>query len=644
MYTPLWQGLLLNTIIALGVIQIWIGCRTLVPRLSRFSNQMMFGLLFGAGTAVLMMFPYRLDGGAYVDLRMMMIGLASLFGGPLVGFVSVLVAGLYRFQSGGVTMGAGIYVLWLSYMAGLTMHRLMKHWRLPPLVGLAGTALLLGLAAVCSIAVIGARAVSPVPEELRLVLPLITVISTFLGGVPMLQELNLRRLQRSDRMYRRVIESLPDCLNIKDPAGRFVIANPATARLMGAASPEALIGRSDADCFPADVAAGFRAAELQVQAARIPQTFEQTYRLKDGTAGWLATLKVPLFDRSGKLSGLVTHNRDITAEKQLGLELESTRQRLAAALANMADALVMIDGEERLVLCNQQYLDMFPGAAGVAQPGAPLRDVIAASMETMGAAGPAGLDRAAAAGQVATLLTRGGTQQFQLADGRWFAARSKPAEDGTCLILCTDITQLKRHERQFIEMNQRLQDLASRDGLTDIYNRRAFETEFRRRAAQAERDGTPFALLLVDIDHFKLFNDTYGHPAGDGALRAVATALKAAVEPVSGFVARYGGEEFALLLEGVGPEEMADIARTAIAGVAGLQMPHRESRHGVVTVSIGGVRLDPAAGPVERETLLRRADEALYAAKGAGRNTLRLDGAGDDDASAASGRLRRLRP
>ena len=620
----LWQGLLLNATILIGVIQIWISCRALVPRFSRLINQTIFGLLFGGGTVLLMMFPYHLADGAFVDLRIALIGLGSLFGGPMVGFVSVLLAGGYRVMTGGEGMLAGLYVIWVAYMAGLTAHQVMKRWTLHPFLGLLGAALLLAVTAICGIETLTYRSLVVMWSELSVALPLITGISTFIGGVAMLQELNLRRLQRSDRMYKRVIESLPDCLNIKDVDGRFQIANPATAKLMGAASPAALICKTDRDFYPADVAERFRGEEAEILRGGEPRAFEQTYRLKDGSTGWLSTMKVPLFDRSGRVSGLVTHNRDITAQKELELELDSTRQRLAAALANMADALVMIDAEERLVFCNQQYLDMFPETAHVRVPGARLRDILRASLEAgeKGAV-PAHLHEARVE-EAADRLTEGGTLQFQLADGRWFAARSKPADDGSCLILCTDITQLKRNERQFMEMNERLQDLASRDGLTDIHNRRAFEAELRRNFAEMESGRSALGLLLVDIDHFKLYNDSYGHPAGDLVIKSVATCLREAAEMRGAFVARYGGEEFALVLPGADFEALEQVAHDFRRRVAALAIPHLGSRHGAVSVSIGGVHVDPVRHRLTREDMLREADQALYAAKARGRNAVTL--------------------
>ncbi len=156
---------------------------------------------------------------------------------------------------------------------------------------------------------------------------------------------------------------------------------------------------------------------------------------------------------------------------------------------------------------------------------------------------------------------------------------------------------------------------ARTDALTRLANRRAFEDEFQRRTAEFRRHGTRFLFMLIDIDRFKLLNDTHGHPAGDAVLSKVAAILRQTVRDTD-LVARYGGEEFALLLpagEVSHVTESMERIRRAVEG-AEFRLEDRALR---VTISSG------AAEPLERETaseLVRRADAALYAAKEAGRN------------------------
>jgi diguanylate cyclase (GGDEF)-like protein len=164
-----------------------------------------------------------------------------------------------------------------------------------------------------------------------------------------------------------------------------------------------------------------------------------------------------------------------------------------------------------------------------------------------------------------------------------------------------------------------LSEAASRDGLTALYNRRRFDEHLERVWQQAQRDGTTLALLLVDIDFFKRYNDRHGHQAGDECLRSVAAALQRAARRPLDFVARYGGEEFAVVLFDPSREYVRDLATRIHAGMASLAIPHGESVAPVVTVSIGAAYVAPT---LERSShgFVQLADEALYEAKGNGRS------------------------
>jgi diguanylate cyclase (GGDEF)-like protein len=167
--------------------------------------------------------------------------------------------------------------------------------------------------------------------------------------------------------------------------------------------------------------------------------------------------------------------------------------------------------------------------------------------------------------------------------------------------------------------NARLTKLSSTDGLTGIANRRAFDATLAAEWGRAARDGTDLGLLIIDVDHFKMFNDRYGHPAGDDCLRLIARLAGRALRRPPDIVARFGGEEFAAILPGTslaGALEVGERVRQAImqAGLA-----HEASGFGCVTVSVGSASLSPHPG-TDPQALIDIADRALYAAKHAGRN------------------------
>jgi len=169
-----------------------------------------------------------------------------------------------------------------------------------------------------------------------------------------------------------------------------------------------------------------------------------------------------------------------------------------------------------------------------------------------------------------------------------------------------------------------LAEMAERDGLTGIYNRRRLDTHLQQAWQQAIREQRSMALLMIDIDCFKAYNDRYGHQAGDEVLKAVARALARAARRPLDVVARYGGEEFVVVLYDTTREYAGELARQVLQGVRRLAIPHAASSCApVVTVSVGVAYVQPVAGR-SVEGFLQLADEALYAAKGAGRDRLHL--------------------
>jgi diguanylate cyclase (GGDEF)-like protein/PAS domain S-box-containing protein len=179
-------------------------------------------------------------------------------------------------------------------------------------------------------------------------------------------------------------------------------------------------------------------------------------------------------------------------------------------------------------------------------------------------------------------------------------------------------------ERQVLEA--RLSALATIDPLTGLHNRRALDDALEREWRRASRERLPLSLLLLDVDHFKALNDSFGHTAGDTCLREIAAAVGDAIRRPSDLAARFGGEEFAFLLPGTEAAGAVEVGERIRIAVQALGLAHTPSVGGVVTVSVGAASCIPAAGsPVDSAgALVAAADAALYAAKRAGRNRVSL--------------------
>jgi len=188
---------------------------------------------------------------------------------------------------------------------------------------------------------------------------------------------------------------------------------------------------------------------------------------------------------------------------------------------------------------------------------------------------------------------------------------------------------LRVAQRQLLDSNRQLERLALDDALTGLANRRCFDQTLAMEIRRAQRDVTPLALLMLDIDFFKHYNDCYGHPAGDACLRHVAEALTSCIRRPPDLVARYGGEEMAVILPNTDAEGARVVAQLMLEALDRLEIPHERSPFGRVSVSIGlACTSETALDSTQR--LIDSADQALYAAKNAGRNRLAVASAEQD--------------
>jgi diguanylate cyclase (GGDEF)-like protein len=177
---------------------------------------------------------------------------------------------------------------------------------------------------------------------------------------------------------------------------------------------------------------------------------------------------------------------------------------------------------------------------------------------------------------------------------------------------------------QMVRQRRMLEHLAHVDGLTELANRRRFDEVYEAEWQRSRRSGRPLSLALLDIDAFKQYNDHYGHPAGDRALRAVARTTASGLRRPGDLAARYGGEELVLLLPDTDAAQAQQVVRTICATITDLEIPHEASGVcPVLTVSAGGATLNGGGAASSNEScteLFAAADALLYQAKKAGRN------------------------
>ncbi len=225
------------------------------------------------------------------------------------------------------------------------------------------------------------------------------------------------------------------------------------------------------------------------------------------------------------------------------------------------------------------------------------------------------------------LLTSIGDTVLMLCGGArytlgWYAGQLVSVVSSS-VVLCVLIFEFAQLYDRLLTSSIWLTERALYDGLTGAFNRGYFIEQFPREMRRAVREKMPLSLLMIDVDHFKSYNDVRGHQMGDECLVAIVGAIRKATRRPADFIARYGGEEFALVLprtDAPGAKVMAEAVRAEIRELA---LRRGEMALGLVTVSLGIATFDPAVDTYEAEELVRRADFALYQAKHDGRDTAR---------------------
>jgi diguanylate cyclase (GGDEF)-like protein/PAS domain S-box-containing protein len=601
------QPLFSNLAIAAMMLVAWIAVGDWIARLRAFHQQLLLGVAMGVSAVGSMIMAYEVTPGVYADLRAPIIVVAGFFGGFPAALVSAAFALAYRIYLGGA-VGTGSLLIITAAALGLAGF-VWKGSKAPnyPQIMMLG----LAEAAVTLLVLIG------MPAAILTVviphLPLVTLLgfaTTVLLGTVLLHENRRRDLLTMNHLYRSMVDALPDCLNIKDAQGRFLAANPATAKLMRARGPSDLIGKTDYDFYPAELAESFRKDELAVLAAADHATIEQSGQLPDGSSGWLSTLKAPVVGDEGQIVALVTHNRDITAQKKLQSQLAETQAYLDQALDHMNDGLAMYDSDGVMLFCNDRYRELFPRTAHLRVPGTAFADIIRASAAC--GEDPIGPDQTLEehVRMKIAALRQDGEISLELPDNRTFLSRTKVLPNGCTLRMTSDVTERRTFERN-------LEHQALHDPLTGLPNRAYFNRELDRLLEVARAEKGELVVMLLDLDHFKQVNDTFGHPAGDRLLVEVARRLQKSIR-FGDLAARLGGDEFAILMPG-STSGNADVGLAARI-MRTLTQPLKLDTVTLLPSGTIGYTVFPKDSS-DPEGLLRNADNALYRAKARGRGT-----------------------
>lgn len=424
------------------------------------------------------------------------------------------------------------------------------------------------------------------------------------------------KLQASEKMLQTVMDNIPQIIFWKDRNSVFLGCNRNLVQAAGFTSPAEIIGKTDYDMpWKKEESDFFRECDRRVMATDMPEYhIVEPLRQANGEQRWLDTSKVPLHDANGEVTGILVCFEDITERRQVEIALQDSETKYRSVVDNLKEVVFQTDADGLWTFLNPAWSEI-TGFSLEESLGNNLLDYIHPEDRQQNQELFQSLieDQKDSCRHEVRYLTSG---------FRWLEvfARLTLSPDGAIVGTSgalNDITDRKQVEEQ-------LSKLASLDSLTQMANRRRFDQHLTQEWQRMSRDQTPLSLILGDIDFFKAYNDTYGHPAGDQCLQQVAKAIDLAATRPGDLVARYGGEEFVVILPNTPPEGALQVAEEIQSNLRDLEIAHDHSRVGsYVTLSLGVASTIPSPETTSG-MLIATADEALYEAKAAGRNKIHV--------------------
>lgn len=434
------------------------------------------------------------------------------------------------------------------------------------------------------------------------------------------------KLMESEQRFRDVVEAAGEYIWEINHRGKFTYISEQVLDVMGYL-PGELEGKSPFDFMEFDEADSVKEKiEQQVESAGTFKDIIAECKGRDGRPIWIRFNGKPIYDQENRLTGYRGTGLDITQQRLAEKRLAKANLRNRTMLESIRDSFYSLDRNGTFIYANKTAAAFAKTPTGELI-GQNIRDVlyddywqdaIDRMLETFDSHEPVSFEF------------------FNVNEASWLEFRAYASEESISIFF-QDITDRKMIQRQLEdqmaqlneanvqldmqkmeleEANVRLQNLASTDGLTGLKNHKTFQEFLQSKFETAKVGGSSLAVVLMDVDKFKTYNDSFGHPAGDEVLKGVAQALARTVtEPH--LVARYGGEEFVMVLVGVSEEEAVAIADEARMEIEDRDWPHRE-----ITASFGVCLLSPDI--TSRAEMIERADQALYVSKEGGRNQVSL--------------------
>jgi diguanylate cyclase (GGDEF)-like protein/PAS domain S-box-containing protein len=570
------------------------------------------GILFGAVCMVGMKFPLVLEQGLILDGRTVVLSMAAFFGGPLVGAIAGLMAGVFRWWLGGVGVVPGMINVLMPVVMGLLYRHLHQRRCVPFNVG---TLLVFGIV-LQGLQVLFLTLLPAEQFALFLqhgLLPLVAVLlpSTLLLGLLLhdmeRQKMAREALQQSEAQLRAITEAAPDLSMVLDEDGRYLKFKAPDNDLF-LTKGEGLLGKRLHDVLPASQAELLMDFIARTLGSENSQSIEYNMHTSAGHRIFEARARRLDVTIEGKRA-VVLMARDIT--ERVILELD---RRIAAIAFESQQGMLITDAKTHILKVNRAFTQI-TGYSEADVVGQPTR------MLGSGRQGPEFYQ------DLWQTLAREGVWQGEIWNRRkngevfpeWLAisaVRDEQERVTNYVASLTDISERKNAEQQ-------IQHLAFYDPLTGLPNRRLLRDRLQQARILSHRKGQFSALIFMDLDDFKNVNDLYGHQVGDELLCQVAERLRTNLRELD-TVARLGGDEFVILLEGLEPyaeEAAAEVEHIGSKLLQALREPYLvNGQRFNNSASLGVVLFNDEQQTVDE--LMQRADLSMYSSKAAGKNAL----------------------
>lgn len=312
--SPIWQSLLANLALVSILLVAWDLVSDLTDRLSKQTQSLLLGLIMCLGAIVSMATAHQMA-GFFFDLRSAFVAAAAFFGGWPAMLLTMAGAIAFRAYLGGQGLVLGVIGILVAAVVGLLWHLIVRPRR-RTVLDLFGLGLSVALTGFVNLLVVPYQLKVNLFQQSTAPVFFLSFLGTLVIGVLLDRQIRRRELSMANMIYNAMVRELPDCLNMKDLGGRFLVANPATANLMQAGSAEDLVGKTDFDFYPREIAEQFRKDEQVAIDSGSTLRVDQPVRFPDGRDGWLSTVKTPFRDDVGHIVGLITYNRDVTDQKR----------------------------------------------------------------------------------------------------------------------------------------------------------------------------------------------------------------------------------------------------------------------------------------------------------------------------------------